>query len=482
MVLLVLVVGIPASGKTTFLRLLNEELKQSLEKNKNNIQQEAHPVPFSDNGTSSSACVNEWAEASSSCVSVRSLDVFHLDECLAAIAEDTEVGEGTSDSNSIIFEEVIGATVDMQGGVGVEPESVSPPHGGGLIEPGRPPAFTPARWKRASIRLYHEVEQRLRGLVGDHSCTEDLGVCGGTNQAVTQRSIHLLVVEDNMHYRSMRERYWKLCRALLAPSDVAPLSCSSRILLLELRFNASLEACLRRNESRRVPQGNTAGWDSSAYVQPDVIRSLHHNFEHCLREELSSSAAMHQEGSRPQWDSPCVEEIFRRLDTTCEWDVLQCSPPLVEEEEVREAMTLVVRHFLYGVLPHPQTWRAFAEQSSRLWKWIRHGQMAMNQQQQVEESRSATLSSRVHQFDRALRRVIGEFYKDIRKGNVVEGGVLAKHPSSIPPAAMVHKQKQRSLEEFRSRLASREGISSADEEVLLRSFRECLVHTQTHAK
>lgn len=245
-ILLVLVVGIPGAGKSTFLSHLQEQVRQSLFSPASDALFPPRFQPHEKYRTMEEAAKASPPSHSPSCTSIPlqflPIEIFSLDAILQRLA--TSAPNGPS-----------GEGVDEE-----EEEKVG----------GRPSCFTPRLWKEANAQLFHAVQQRLRELLdlplearssplpSPLSFSWDAKEEGRRGAPWT---VQLVMVEDNMPLRSMREKFWKLCQALersLGSTQREKKSTSPSLLppplLLELRIDASLQTCIERNERRWLRQ------------------------------------------------------------------------------------------------------------------------------------------------------------------------------------------------------------------------------------
>lgn len=114
---------------------------------------------------------------------------------------------------------------------------------GSLIE-----EFDPEKWKNDRATSLEAVYQALDSLKRNIS-NSDVAIAtttsSSTNDRTIQTSNHLLIVDDTMHYRSMRAECWRIARATGAAYLHAHIKCP-------------LETALERNQQRppgqRVPE------------------------------------------------------------------------------------------------------------------------------------------------------------------------------------------------------------------------------------
>ncbi|KPA81655.1 hypothetical protein ABB37_03974 [Leptomonas pyrrhocoris] len=195
-------------------------------------------------------------------------------------------------------------------------------------------SFSPARWQAATRELLRLTEGALR------TCAADEGGAA---------ALPLVFVEDNMHLRSMRERYYRLCRriedkAVQMPSTKGGDAMQFAVAMLELRFTISLSTCIERNalrlQSVELCEGAHAKDKNAAvaslYVPTPVIESMHAVFDWCR--DASSGAAAEQEkrvlsekGDSSPW------RWWKWTPTTQPWSLLELAvttePPEGSAEE-----------------------------------------------------------------------------------------------------------------------------------------------------
>lgn len=161
----------------------------------------------------------------------------------------------------------------------------------GLVDHTSVSSFEPLVWRTASQRMFDDVHRHV---------SDALTAQGGAS-AVSDRDLsdapmmQLIVVEDNMHYYSMRERYWRLCRDVTQRHTGHPHS----LALLEVRLYVPLHVCIARNAHRaRSEEADWAHNDATGraasaderrrgrVVVPErVIHAMQRSFDHgrCTR-------------------------------------------------------------------------------------------------------------------------------------------------------------------------------------------------------
>eukprot|EP00796_Vickermania_ingenoplastis_P006744 gene6744-4837_t len=282
-------------------------------------------------------------------------------------------------------------------------------------------AFTPERWKRASHKMFSAVSRRVDELVAEQCAAMSASYPSSVDPDLPRAeqalapcrpprvALHLLVIEDNMHLRSMRERYWKLCRSMesrISRHATKPAAlCHPR--LMELRLDVDLEECLRRNAARPPPQWprpppSTARefLRHSHYVDPAAIASLQERFEWCC--ELPPSS---KDSGQVQW-----------VRTSCDWLVAAWRDGSGEESLYGSPSRAVVRSFLQWLLHSDDTWQRLGEQGRRL-EYLR-GCAAAEEERTAARKRARgdvppvlTVGATAHRLDQHLRQVVGAFFQ-----------------------------------------------------------------------
>ncbi|KPI90591.1 hypothetical protein ABL78_0351 [Leptomonas seymouri] len=199
-------------------------------------------------------------------------------------------------------------------------------------------SFSPACWKSATQQLLHLTEGALRTCLSEAAIT-DLAEARGA-------VLPLIFVEDNMHLRSMRERYYLLCRRI--EDEASQLSTEGglgemqlMIAMLELRFTVPLSVCIARNALRpqslplcidgRVEDRSTAV--VSHYVPAPVIVAMHTIFDWC-RDELSSITVEEEKAEHSVEMNTSSRRWWKWTPTTQPWGLLELATT-AEPLEVR---------------------------------------------------------------------------------------------------------------------------------------------------
>lgn len=370
---LLLIIGLPASGKSSFLRALAEHCKAA--------------------ATSASPTSNirlEWLES------------FQLDNFLYH-----QSYHGTSDAPA---KEDSAACVDSSR------SEVD---------------FTPERWKEASEAMFQAVRDVLSSVPPS---THEWAPATAAGVVV-----QLIAVEDVMHYRSMRERYFTLCRQQFvqqSPSSEPP---SPPLVLAEVRLTASLEACIARNALRHP----------SLRVSSTIIRSLHEKFEYCLVQEEDTVA----KNATSSFCPPVVPSVrsasvFSLVSTTCNWLVWEVHPVQQSKRNLQwPKPEALARDFVY------QLWGSESQATHSLLEAQYHRLCLRHMRCMEEEKRKKGVgnasslnpsgasplpasNSLFHQFDQQLRRITGEWMK--------------QHQAQAHPSAS--KLKKKYLNKYRETL------------------------------
>lgn len=219
--------------------------------------------------------------------------------------------------------------------------------------------FSPETWHSAADRLFAACEAALR----------DTG--NGSGAKLTGPL--LLFVEDNMHYRSMRDRHWRLCR----DHQSRAVSGAAAVAMMELRVEAPVSICLERNEQR---QGG------SSYIPPHVITSMDALFERCLSPDASSPAG-----------GDASDAWHVNTNHTQPWLLVTCTPATPSETTPDRA----ARMFL-DLLASPQVLALLRDQVELTG---RRAALAHDAESQRLKS-SASFQTASHRFDLSLRALV----------------------------------------------------------------------------
>ncbi|CAG9584107.1 conserved hypothetical protein [Leishmania major strain Friedlin] len=267
--------------------------------------------------------------------------------------------------------------------------------------------FSPRLWRRATRRLLELTQSALR------TC-----IAGTVNGDATENAVVPMVfVEDNMHYRSMRERYYQVCRTLereeysLQSSQKDPTAAGQSrqalIVLFELRFATPLAVCLARNAQRGNPREGSGKEQAraSAWVPPPVICSMDALFDHCYE---TADPADHA-----AW-APCHWNEWQWTATTQPWGLLVHATQGAEADEMcPTAMSETAACFFDVALQRPEAWDACQEQCRNI---ARSRLQRLRDDEQMDETtrlrRAAeTVESYTHQLDLQLRGVVHAFLR-----------------------------------------------------------------------
>lgn len=236
----------------------------------------------------------------------------------------------------------------------------------------RTEAFQPAAWQQASRELFAACEEA----VDDH-----LDGKGASD-------VLLAFVEDNMHYHSMREKYWRLSKRLNRESARRG---NGGLALMEVRFAVPLDVCVERNERRR---------GTPAYIPTHVILAMHELFEPCLRDEPVGPQSVHgRSDDNPPTPAP-LWVIEQR--TTKPWLLVtpQPSPPSsapfikATPEELASGFALLVLSERANEL--------LCEQMRNV---VAKGGLSGDEEQRRADA-SASYSSAAHRLDLAMRAMV----------------------------------------------------------------------------
>ncbi|KAG5465877.1 hypothetical protein CUR178_00592 [Leishmania enriettii] len=331
--------------------------------------------------------------------------------------------------------------------------------------------FSPLLWRRATRRLLELAQSALL-----------TSVAGAADGDATQDAvIPMVFVEDNMHYRSMRERYYQMCRTLErgehseeAPRDTPAATAQSQhpyIVLFELRFVTPLVVCLARNAQRVSPRkvsGNEEGRES-AWVPPQVICSMDALFDHCYAaaDRMERTAGALSDSRVWQWTA-----------TTQPWGLLVHGTRSVLGDNPPAAPRETAAAFFDVALQQSEAWEVCQRQCQDTAR-------SHLQRLREEEHLNAIISlrraaeaveSQVHQLDLQLRRVVHAFLRQ-RYDRPAHGTEDA--PSSLQRAALFHKSiaaaKQEAAHNFKVQLrqlstAKKEVASTTDAGLLIGSI------------
>ncbi|EPY22632.1 hypothetical protein STCU_08196 [Strigomonas culicis] len=270
--------------------------------------------------------------------------------------------------------------------------------------------FRPALWHAASELLYEHVEEVITSAVG-----KDAVVATERPSAGCLCIDVLLFVEDNMYYKSMRERYWKLCRRLnakhffpgvgardpKADSLQAPFIC-----VVELQFQVPLAICLQRHAQR------TASDRAADVAVPDhVVRSMHELFE----TGTTGISAVDDDETKKK------KNVFRQPTTTLPWFLVTVS--LEDAHQFPDPTEGAVFLFGYEKSSHqeevpcdvastPAIYTALASQLTSGWRaYLINSQQGDGTAQRRHESQQANACSLAHTLDQRMRVYVKHFFQ-----------------------------------------------------------------------
>ncbi|KAG5490709.1 hypothetical protein JKF63_00831 [Porcisia hertigi] len=266
--------------------------------------------------------------------------------------------------------------------------------------------FNPLLWKRATRRLLELTQSTL------HACIEETAGCDETAHVV----VPIVFVEDNMHYRSMRERYYQLCRTLEGkayslPSlhDASITAAQSQqpfIPLFELRFSTPLDVCLARNAQR------DQSWDASngekanapAWVPPPVICSMDALFDHCC---VATGVVDH--GAR----NACEVEGWQWTATTQPWGlVVHATRGVTLDKNCPGTLAETAAGFFEVALQQPEAWDECQRQYQDV---LRARLLRLREDEPLNENAcllrtaKAVETPHTHKLDLQLRSVVHAF-------------------------------------------------------------------------
>lgn len=335
-VLLVLVIGLPAAGKTTFLSHLQQHLRHGVHNAPTPLSSSSCLLPeerphfeFIECGPRGETSTTPENHTKTASIRFSSVDICSLDEMMRTIASGSPFthqqhipAEGTPSRTPKSAQKAVEKEVEELGNQKRKSHPRTEEDIKTATTASVPPRFTPQLWKEASEQLFAAVQRRLHVHVGlpspssssplpassfssvfdASSSVSSSGLAKESTSGPSPLSVKLVLVEDNMPLRSMRERYWKLCRdierQLHEKGDVEPpsqergehtrstkhketavaeeegtpvLQSSAPPLLLELRIHAPLGVCMARNEARW--QKDSTVCVDSPYANP--TRSMH---------------------------------------------------------------------------------------------------------------------------------------------------------------------------------------------------------------
>ncbi|GET93652.1 hypothetical protein, conserved [Leishmania tarentolae] len=263
--------------------------------------------------------------------------------------------------------------------------------------------FSPLLWRRATRRLLELTHSALR------ACMEDTLRGHATENAV----VPMVFVEDNMHYRSMRERYYRMCRTLereyFLPSPHSDPTAAAQlqqnfIVLFELRFATPLAVCLARNAQRNIRHGSGKGQAyASSWVPPPVICSMDALFDQCY---ATTDLVDHT-----PW-APCHTNGWQWTATTQPWGLLVYATQGVGVNNIRPAaVSETAASFFEVALQRPEAWDTCQQQCQDI---ARSRLQRLCEGEQANESTSLrraaeAVESHTHQLDLQLRGVVHAF-------------------------------------------------------------------------
>lgn len=308
--------------------------------------------------------------------------------------------------------------------------------------------FSPQLWRRATRRLLELTRSALR------TCIVDTVDGDATENAV----VPMVFVEDNMHYRSMRERYYQMCRTLESeayslqwPHEDSTAAAQSRqtlIVLFELRFATPLAVCLARNAQRRDPREGSSKEQAcaSAWVPPPVICSMDALFDHCYATADLVDHAV--------WE-PCHWNGWQWTPTTQPWGLLVHATQGAEAEEICPALVSETAAGFFDVaVQRPEAWDAYQKQCQNI---ARSQPQRMRDDEQMDETtrlqRAAeAVESHTHQLDLQLRGVVHAFLHQQNQ----QKAYGTDDASSPPRAALFRKRiaiaKKKAAQQFKVQL------------------------------
>lgn len=355
-----------------------------------------------------------------------------------------------------------------------------------------PPIFSPERWKQAVQELHRQTESELRTCLREaraHSCSRDAAA------SKSEAAIPVIFVEDNMHLRSMRERFYRLCRRLETEMEKGEKMLDSTstvaggfVAVLELRFTVPVAVCVERNMRRaRAQQSGSVSANSAAKaaVPTAVILSMDVLFERCVA--ASAEAALDDgEASEGTW--------WRWIPSTQPWSLIELTPPAAaRQQETYEggdslpaALELVHAFFTYTL--QKAAWRACQSQRVRVAQQHRARRQqleAVKGRAEQQQRSAASIHSHAHQLDLQLRAVVHLLLEKqwmlsslcstqppLQQRTTIGAGLskLKKH------ALQLFREKSRTLD-LKSGASSQEGESTSADE-LAELHDACLVRFQ----
>lgn len=271
--------------------------------------------------------------------------------------------------------------------------------------------FTPDRWKRASQRLLHLTEVALR------SCLSETQASAGSS-IVTDKAaavIPLIFVEDNMHLRSMRERFYRLCRRAEVAEEADGKAGEDGGLfvgMLELRFTVPLTVCVERNAQRGEagsnPKTNTT-FSPSCRVPTSVIVSMHALFDLCHDAPAKASA----ESSSNNAVAALSARWWRWTPSTQPWNLVELAAPTAEtfDQSPPKPAELVADFFTHTLQEAAR--RACCAQRTHVKRQRERRRHIQAEDELARQQRSsACVRSHTHELDLQLRAVVHSFLQE----------------------------------------------------------------------
>ncbi|KAG5464403.1 hypothetical protein LSCM1_00587 [Leishmania martiniquensis] len=308
--------------------------------------------------------------------------------------------------------------------------------------------FSPLLWRRATRRLLKLTQSALC------TCVAETADSDATQDVV----VPMVFVEDNMHYRSMRARYYQMCRALergeqpvQTPRDTpaATVQASHRFIgVFELRFVTPLAVCLARNAQRGVPRkgSDEEQMHASAWVPPAVICSMDALFDHCYAADDRLDRIV---------GAPCDSKAWQWTATTQPWGLLVYASQAVSEEMLPAAPEETAVGFFDVALQQPEAWDMCQRQrqdAARTRLTCLRGDEHLDETTRLSRAAEA-VESHAHQLDLQLRRVIHAF---LQQRYHLQAHGTENAPSSRQRSAMLRKHmvvaKQEAAQSFKVQL------------------------------
>lgn len=351
--------------------------------------------------------------------------------------------------------------------------------------------FSPERWKWATEQLLRLTEQALRACASEAARVRNSAQTG-------KAAIPLIFVEDNMHLRSMRDRYYRLCRKVeeeeqnMAQQSTEDLRSASRTFfaLLELRFTAPLSVCLERNAQRRHSLRCDRDGEQVAAkaldVPASVIVSMDAVFDRCYDAATTPKA---QEQRTMLGCSDVNSPLWRWTSSTQPWSLLTlaCSQHLAECAAASEenggherapqrlpTAEALVAEFFTAVLQsaarhacHAQYAQLIARRERRQREADTADNSAMSRTQQDQ----ARVQAHAHQLDLQLRALAHTFLTEQRSAIAQTANSTL---SAVEFGKRASKLKKEALQRFKEERAEQRShqVSQEEEEEKMAAMHE----------